>query len=373
MKNLFFLLLFIEAAAFGQNFDESWIIRNIQEDNSKSNDYQPFMVDSIMIFTSDRGGKNKAYFSTWKHGTYEMRKDDYKWTLLNSSTTLVGTNDTHFFFRKNNDFYQAEKKDNPEKPWKIHRIKKLKNLNSDKDEQSLVCVNDTFYFSSKRNGSYNIYMKVGTGKENPVVPLDSLNSSYDEVDIFLSPDGQHLFFSSDRPGGIGGFDIYKSTKVSGVWGKPELLPKPINSFMSDRGFKAYNDTCIVFYSDRITRENAGKFDLYDVKKSYYATLSYRDSSERKIVVDKVHSEKKEELIPSDTSSVMEENPFVKKAKQVLEREIPVGEVFTDNTPIQEEPKIFKQEIPETVQQEIPKTIKDKQSPNILFNNMLSFP
>lgn len=46
----------------------------------------------------------------------------------------------------------------------------------------------------------------------------------------LSEDGNTLYFSSDRPGGFGGVDIYKSVKdESGNWGEPQNLGKYMNT------------------------------------------------------------------------------------------------------------------------------------------------
>jgi len=45
-----------------------------------------------------------------------------------------------------------------------------------------------------------------------------------------SSDGRTLYFISDRPGGNGGYDIYKSIKnEKGEWGSPINLGPKINS------------------------------------------------------------------------------------------------------------------------------------------------
>jgi outer membrane protein OmpA-like peptidoglycan-associated protein len=45
-----------------------------------------------------------------------------------------------------------------------------------------------------------------------------------------------LIFSSNREGGSGGFDLYFVTFENGIWSKPVLLPKPVNSPYDDIGF-----------------------------------------------------------------------------------------------------------------------------------------
>ncbi len=45
-------------------------------------------------------------------------------------------------------------------------------------------------------------------------PLDAVNSASTEWAADLSPNGLELFFSSDRAGGRGGFDLYRATRAS---------------------------------------------------------------------------------------------------------------------------------------------------------------
>jgi hypothetical protein len=50
-----------------------------------------------------------------------------------------------------------------------------------------------------------------------------------------SPDGLSLYMASNRPGGMGGLDIWVATResASGPWGAPANLPAPINSASDD--------------------------------------------------------------------------------------------------------------------------------------------
>ncbi len=65
------------------------------------------------------------------------------------------------------------------------------------------------------------------------VPVTTINSSADEMFPFYS--NGYLYFSSNREGGYGKLDIYKS-KVNGVdFGIPELMKSPINSTADDFG------------------------------------------------------------------------------------------------------------------------------------------
>lgn len=79
---------------------------------------------------------------------------------------------------------------------------------------------------------------------------DVVNTEFDERDAYLSPDGV-LYFSSNRPGGLGGLDIYA---VGWAGGKPEgepyRLPFPINSVNDDAFFIPEPDGGAWFASNR---------------------------------------------------------------------------------------------------------------------------
>lgn len=77
----------------------------------------------------------------------------------------------------------------------------------------------------------NMYtaQKVGANWENiQSVPFN--NDNYSTGHPALSPDGKTLYFSSDKPGGKGGSDIYMvAIKADGSFGEPKAVPGAINT------------------------------------------------------------------------------------------------------------------------------------------------
>lgn len=65
----------------------------------------------------------------------------------------------------------------------------------------------------------------------------------------VSFDGQELYFISNRPGGFGGTDIYKSTRTETGWSAPENLGPEINTEGNEMFPYLYTDGTLYFGSD----------------------------------------------------------------------------------------------------------------------------
>jgi outer membrane protein OmpA-like peptidoglycan-associated protein len=81
-------------------------------------------------------------------------------------------------------------------------------------------------------GDGNIYLSYQQGASwgTPTKLTENVNSKFWEPSATITPDGNTLYFSSNRPGGLGGTDIYQSVRLpNGEWSKPRNLGAPINS------------------------------------------------------------------------------------------------------------------------------------------------
>lgn len=68
-----------------------------------------------------------------------------------------------------------------------------------------------------------------------------VNSRYDDIRPYFDAEG-YLFFASDRPGGPGGLDLYRTRLEAGIWLTPELLPTPLNSPYNEIGYARHQAT-----------------------------------------------------------------------------------------------------------------------------------
>lgn len=103
---------------------------------------------------------------------------------------------------------------------------------------------DVLYFSSNRpggQGGMDIWFcsidEYG-GLSEPTNLSTTINTTGDEVTPFFNYFTKTLYFSSDAHGGIGGLDVYKSSynEDENYWGNPINLGKPFNSSKDDAYF-----------------------------------------------------------------------------------------------------------------------------------------
>jgi outer membrane protein OmpA-like peptidoglycan-associated protein len=94
--------------------------------------------------------------------------------------------------------------------------------------------------------------------------LGAINSPYNDITPHLSDDMRTLFFSSNRPGTTGGYDIFMCTKQSSGWNKwsePKPMIEPINSTKDDLQPHYNSATGYLYFSTR----RSGSSDIYRAK------------------------------------------------------------------------------------------------------------
>lgn len=110
----------------------------------------------------------------------------------------------------------------------------------------------------------DIYMStIVDGKFIPAVKISSnVNTPLKEESVFIHPDNQTLYFSSEGHPGMGGLDIYMSKRQpDGDWGKAINLGYPINTFSDENSLLVNPDGKLAFFaSDR--KGGIGGLDIY---------------------------------------------------------------------------------------------------------------
>lgn len=132
-----------------------------------------------------------------------------------------------------------------------------------------------FVSKEKKNGLdlHESFKDANSGKwSKPTQFASVINSPWDEESPYLSPDEKKLYFSSNKPGGIGGFDVYVSEfdESTNTWKEPVNLGWPINSPDDDMHFKMNDDLeSGYFVSNRIYSQ--GDYDIFffwEIEKAF---------------------------------------------------------------------------------------------------------
>ena len=170
------------------------------------------------------------------------------------------------------------------KKWAEPQLFAKEPLSEFEDYFPIVTNGGNLYFNSQRGGpgiNDIYYSRFVDGKYSVAEKLpEPINTPYREFDAFVNPDEKIILFSSERPGGLGGSDIYVSLKKpDGSWTEPKNLGNDINSAQSEYGATISPDGKYLFY----TSGKNGSEDIFWVSAEYIEKL--RPAEESKPVED----------------------------------------------------------------------------------------
>src|ERR1051326_2413145 len=288
---------------YAQHVNEKMIVENLGSTvNSEYAEYAPVVNegDTVLLFTArnktstgnKRDYRDEKYFedmyiahksgNTFGKPEKFTQSDKYVGLIPNSrmhdAVVSLSLDEKQLITYKENKLWISQLKDakwtGPELlPQNINVGKYQPHASLGKDGK-------TIYFSSDKPGGYgglDIYMCTlgGDGKwSDPVNLGPTVNTEKDEDSPTISFDDKVLFFSSKGHNGMGGYDIYKSVldASTGKWGEAENMGVPVNSAGDDIYYKPSNDgTHAYFASNRA--QGLGDMDIYRqgfVKKPVFA-------------------------------------------------------------------------------------------------------
>ncbi len=140
----------------------------------------------------------------------------------------------------------------------------------------------TLYFISNRGGGQgqkDIWMSNLLPNGNWTKPVnlgEKINSSGQEQSPFIHPDNKTLYFASNGHTGMGGFDLFKTTRNDdGTWSEPINLGYPINTIFDEIGLivNAKGDKAF-FSSDRLSNKGRDIFEFELYKEARPNPVSY---------------------------------------------------------------------------------------------------
>lgn len=149
---------------------------------------------------------------------------------------------------------------------------------------SITSDNEFLYFISERpkgsKGHGDIWVSRRISRYNWTEPInlgEPVNTSEDEISVFIHPDGRTLFFSSKGHKSMGGYDIFMSVlQDDSTWSEPVNLGYPINTVDDDVNFVISADYKTAFFSS-VRKEGYGERDIYIIDLSNYDLFKSNNS------------------------------------------------------------------------------------------------
>lgn len=275
--------------------------------NSKYAEYAPVISadESVLVFTSRRAGSTGGFVAIDDNQYYEdiyiSIKSNGKWaepkniqeinTEKHDACIALSSDGKQLFIYKDSrggDIY-VSRFDALKNIWsKPQSLGETVNTKYQEPSVSMTADGNTIYFSSNRPGGLgglDIYMshKDAKGNWGEAINLGApINTPYDDDAPFIHPDGQNLYFSSRGHAGMGGYDIYRcSMEPNGKWSVPENIGYPINTSGDDTYFVLSADNRHGYYASA-KEGGLGEKDIYIISMPKRETLASATGSAIKI-------------------------------------------------------------------------------------------
>jgi len=291
------------------------IVTNLGKNlNTEYDDYSPVISldEQTLILTSNRAGGTgnemrangtfyeDIYISHYENGEWQKAKSigpNINTTQCEASINLSADGQKLLIYKDDfgdGNIYLSELNG---KDWGVpEQLKAGINSPAWETHACLSSDNNILYFVSDRPGGMggrDIYkcLKLPNGKWGPAQNLgDVINTQYDEDGVFIHPDGKQIFFSSKGHNSMGGFDIFTSTinDENGFWSAPVNIGNPINTPDDDVFFVTTADGKRAFVSS-VKEGGLGNKDVYMLT---YPEYEPRDIT---IIIGRIANNSKEDI------------------------------------------------------------------------------
>jgi outer membrane protein OmpA-like peptidoglycan-associated protein len=210
----------------------------ISEINSIGNEGAPALsADGTIMFFASCANEFGDYGAPGRKGygncdIFYSQKINGKWTLPRNAGPAVNTNNW-----ETQPSFSSDGKT-------LYFIRGMIYRGSVRDQ-------DIYSSTIGEDGKFAMAVKIST----------NVNSPQKEESVFIHPDNQTLYFSSDGHPGMGGLDVFMSRRQpDGEWGKAINLGYPINTFNEENSLLVYPNGKLAFFASN----KSGGFGGLDV-------------------------------------------------------------------------------------------------------------
>ena len=226
--------------------DANYTAKNLELNSDKS-DFGAVMYDNTVYFSSARNTSRKNY--GW---TNEPFLDIYKSTMSDDGTFSEATTVSDLNSRFHDGTLTISADGNTcyfsTESYKDKEFVKVKALNAK--------FSQIYLYSATKSGDSWSNIKL--------LPFN--NKEYSTGNPSLSRDGKTLYFSSNRPGSIGGVDIWKVSVDGDNYGTPENLGTKVNT-EGNENFPFIADDNKMLYFASSGKQGLGGLDVFQIDLS----------------------------------------------------------------------------------------------------------
>jgi hypothetical protein len=243
-----------------------YLDRLLETTRSTGNEYGPlsfiqtnysnnkYTYKQYLFYSCDTSGTNNIYWMSYTFNSSDDFNDQFNKDSISGPFAISFLNDPRF-----DEMYFTLKMS----PWKYDYISKP---TDNVFEKIIYCENsegnfDLASIDIPENIPLDTFLM--NGKNVTKIKLDNLNSAYNDRCPYVC--GNFMVFSSDRPGGLGGYDFYWSVYDEGRWSDPVNFGAPVNTeyneyrAIAENAFE-FDNQLLIFSSDR--PGGKGGYDLY---------------------------------------------------------------------------------------------------------------
>jgi len=246
--------------------------------NTEGAEYSPVLPtnEKFMVFTyrgpKSKGGKQKVPGKPDEKGTYfedvfiSYKNDSGQWqkpqpidainTVGHDAVMSISHDGQKLYIYRNVGLGNGDIFVSHLKGTQWSDPEKVKGINSTFWEGSICFTPDEkyLYFSSERPGGVGgrdiwVAERLADGSYGKVTNASiAINTPYDEDAPFITADGKKLFFSSTGHNSTGGYDVFRSDMKGGKWTTPYNIGKPVNTNEDDKYYWVSADGERGYYS-----------------------------------------------------------------------------------------------------------------------------
>ena len=217
--------------------------------SSDKSDFGALLIDNGLYFVSARSGSGKSY--SWTDESYlDIYRADYNSDGSVSNAVAVK--------QLNSKWHEGPITMSSDGKTAYFASESYKdNITASKDKKANAKYSQVYLYSALKNGD----------SWGSISSLPFNDKSFSNSNPSLSKDGKTLYFSSNRPGSIGGTDIWKvMVNADGTFGEPQNLGVKVNTEGNETfPFIAENNKTLYFASSG--RPGFGGLDVFEIDLS----------------------------------------------------------------------------------------------------------